>query len=762
MPDKIEELKKGAVEHNEIKLGFPAHGSDIGKYFSQQDTRKRNTLSGPKNVSDLEAPNVEDADHPKYRRRLKLPSRRSCCFIFGIVMLCLAGRNFHPIFNDKSPKPQPNITNITARVENPSAPDSKLSPPNLEQLVKDKPVKDVAKNPPDESTTSLGGPGSGSMTSPDGQDLGQQNTNEGGDGPARPSTQSTPKPPTPPSDAVIPDDPDGPSTNDLIPSAAPTSAPTSAPSPCPTKQHEREWDVDVLRKKAPVDETSTESTDDVCRDGGYVVTIVDSKELGEKAYEWFDNGLEACPLNVIHEIGTGHSSPFINHDDLMKLAPPFGKEIYQNHSKARQLSFDYNPRKDKPGNDFFDEGGCVKPPIAKRIMDECRQAHKNVLRAGNGTRYHRSRQFAVTSNVIGGHLKHNVWLNRQIMSRTHWETVPERIPILEKCMFDEAIRETGDDVSLLAPFDNDTAVIAVESKSSACRDVAFIEDEEAHLDFLMWGFDRCGTTGLLFDPRKALKAGSVYVQFTRWRFTGATGRGTIAVYNSEVLRLRMEDGTLYNNGVQPRQCRDLDGVPWELFVPGLHYATDIGFVGLSEAQGRFRDGTAACWNGGVLFHLRALDRRFAWKERLPIYRSTDSNFDGPDRHPMLYILLLAKNANVDGVELATMYDLVDKVRVVAPVVYQGNAPSKGPVYTLAKLNLLTSNKDGKGGNFARHQICAKSIADALGSALVPCNAFSEAKLHFCVQYPGMMHEVPITTARGSALITLETCARFTF
>ena len=96
-----------------------------------------------------------------------------------------------------------------------------------------------------------------------------------------------------------------------------------------------------------------------------------------------------------------------------------------------------------------------------------------------------------SSNINGGDLKTTGWVARQIMSRAHWETVPGRTAILEKCAFDEAIRLTGDDRSLLASFDDDEPVIGIESKTCACKDEPFIEDEEERLDWLMWNRHGC-------------------------------------------------------------------------------------------------------------------------------------------------------------------------------------------------------------------------------------------------------------------------------
>merc|ERR1712188_273344 len=63
-----------------------------------------------------------------------------------------------------------------------------------------------------------------------------------------------------------------------------------------------------------------------------------------------------------------------------------------------------------------------------------------------------------------------------------------------------------------------------------------------------------------------------------------------------------------------------------------------------------------------------------------------------------------------------------------------------PFYTMYELNHQSDNT-----NRQAHLTCGGIAADALGKYLVPCNSFSEAKLHFCVLYPGMVRPAPVTT-----------------
>ena len=325
----------------------------------------------------------------------------------------------------------------------------------------------------------------------------------------------------------------------------PTEVPTSLPTSCPTNSRECEWDVIFLRQ---------------LDSGRWAVTIVDIKLVGDKSYKWRQAGLEVCPLSVMHEIGVGHYAPYINHDDLMKIAPPFGYNIYKLHPEARsRYVFDYDP-----GGKFFEEDGSVKAHVAVRIMNECREAHKKVMRIGDGIQYHRSRLFAVTSYTLGGNLETTFWMPLQILSRAPWEAIPQRTPILEKCAFDEAIRQTGNARSLLPPFQATLPVIAIESKSSQCRDEPLVTwpdgtmNEGPNLRFWKWDRADCLTKGFRFDVGYARRAKFVGVQFFRQKFTGPSG-GLIGVFNSEVILKMMdeEDGSYYNNGMPVLSCTEV-------------------------------------------------------------------------------------------------------------------------------------------------------------------------------------------------------------
>jgi hypothetical protein len=183
---------------------------------------------------------------------------------------------------------------------------------------------------------------------------------------------------------------------------------------------------------------------------------------------------------------------------------------------------------------------------------------------------------------------------------------------------------------------------------------------------------------------------------------------------------------------------------------------------VKSANRLFKEGKAACRDEEGLWRLwkrnNVYKHELAWTKAPSLNELSVKRAGGRHQlHHSREFLFLAENEDVEGVELATMDTLVDQIRNVASVVYKGKRPAESPVYTMEQLNLKTFDLTG---HRQRHQECAKSIADALGGALIPCNMLSEAKLHFCVKYPGMTRAVPITTARGSAPTKQPTTHQF--